>query len=157
MWIFIRKECSVICIWFPRMCASFLSQVKLRLQTHYQNIESLVSIYEDLIVKVRKLEPSIWELCVLFFNLRLAMLFYFMLYIFLRAILSEITLKSAKKYIYQKLWTCLFSLLLRWSNSYCYQFILFFLNTCSIFCCQSCAMLHRLNIFLPLICSVGFR
>lgn len=43
------------------MCASVLLQVKLRLQTHYQNIESLVSIYEDVIVKVGDLSPSYLE------------------------------------------------------------------------------------------------
>lgn len=35
----------------------FSLQVKLRLQTHYQNVESLLSIYEDVIVEVGMLSP----------------------------------------------------------------------------------------------------
>jgi hypothetical protein len=45
--------------------ASFLLQVKLRLQTHYQNIESLVSIYEDVIVNVGKLSFDLRTLCLI--------------------------------------------------------------------------------------------
>jgi adenylate kinase len=51
MFILKIKELDVIRIQFTSVFFSL--QVKLRLQTHYQNVESLLSIYEDVIVEVK--------------------------------------------------------------------------------------------------------
>jgi hypothetical protein len=55
MFILKIKELDVIRIQFTSVFFSL--QVKLRLQTHYQNVESLLSIYEDVIVEVGMLSP----------------------------------------------------------------------------------------------------